>query len=435
MKTHTHVFGNGFRLVYEQSAIPITHIQTFCLLGSAYETDGIRGASHFIEHMCFKGTTHLTEAGQVNRESDKIGAYMNAFTEKEYTCYVVKCDSNYAKHMLHLSSDILLNSVFEKSECEKEEQVVIEENVRFEDDMMDKCLIGLQRLMFSGSALENPIDELAYHKTKRLECSVVHKIYNQFYHPSRMVLSVVSNLSFAAIRRFVESSYFVKTRRPLASIDPPNLCISSQTQPNIRLLPDKTKTTTHIMIGFRFENADRHTMVLLQKIVGGPTSSRLFSLLREKNGLTYTSTVSVELYTTMGAIIVYAETDTRRLIHDTGGKKGVLPTLFAILQDIVKNGVDASEMSLAKQYINGFINTGLDNGGYNCKSNGLAALMYPVEPICPVALTYDRFYKDVTRAQVNAAAKKYFTENNMNICIAGGDLPNEATIRRHSKLI
>ena len=176
-------------------------------------------------------------------------------------------------------------------------------------------------------------------------------------------------------------------------------------------------------------------MVLLQKIVGGPTSSRLFSLLREKNGLTYTSTVSVELYTTMGALIVYAETDTRRLIHDTGGKKGVLPTLFAILQDIVKNGVDASEMSLAKQYINGFINTGLDNGGYNCKSNGLAALMYPVEPICPVALTYDRFYKGVTRAQVNAAAKKYWTPNNMNICIAGGDLPNEATIRRHSKLI
>lgn len=430
----THTYPNGFRLVYEKSNdhVRVTHIQVFCEIGSAYEVDGARGASHFIEHMCFKGTTHIKDSLNLNLEYDKIGAYMNAYTEKQYTCYVVKCESKYVENMIHLTSDMLLNSTFVKGECAKEEKVVIEENSNKADDIENQLYVSLDKSLYAGSAFEHPIDALEYHAVK-LECSTVRDMYNRFYIPNRMVMSVVSDLSYEQVKRFLNKSYFVRSV-PLASIiHAPSKCVTPQTAPTFILKSDPSKHTTHIAIGFRIDSVDRHAVYMLNKILGGPTTARLFRTLREQNGLTYSSSASTDTYGDVGDITIYAETDTTRLLKN-GNDKGVLPLIFDILSDIVKNGVHIDELNLAKSYVAGSINTSLDNGGSKCENNGLSAVLYPSEPICSRSNRFDRYYKAITKDEINEVARKYFTLNNMTVCMAGGKLPSLAHITRIAKL-
>lgn len=96
MTITTHSFQNGFKLVHEKINNNLSSsINVFCDVGSIYEPESLKGASHFIEHMCFKGTKKVPKAKDIYLTYDKIGAYLNAYTEKRYTCYTVKCDSDY----------------------------------------------------------------------------------------------------------------------------------------------------------------------------------------------------------------------------------------------------------------------------------------------------------------------------------------------------
>jgi predicted Zn-dependent peptidase len=135
-KPETYSWPNGFRVIYEKSHVSVndTHIQVFCDVGSAYETDNLRGASHFIEHMCFKGTHKVPTTKELMVNYDRIGAYFNAYTEKRYTCYVLRCDDEYIENSLVIMSEMILNSRFDKKEFVKEQRVVVEENIRDSDD-------------------------------------------------------------------------------------------------------------------------------------------------------------------------------------------------------------------------------------------------------------------------------------------------------------
>lgn len=432
MKTQTHTYPNGFRTVYEQSNAPVTHIHAFCEFGSAYESEGIRGIAHFIEHMCFKGTTHIHNSTKLTFEYDKIGAYMNAFTEKEFTCYVVKCDSDYTENMIHLVSDMMLNSRFKMSDCVKEEQIVIEENSKGNDDTYENLLDTLNRHLFAGSSFEFPIDTLEYHKHKMV-CAQSQRLYNKYYKPSRMVLSVVSNLPYSHMRKIVDTSYFVR-RKENVEIPPLKLCVSPQTEPIFHLTRTPGRNTTYIAIGFRIDaTTDRHVAFMLQKVLGGPTNSRLFKTLREQNGLTYASGALVSTYANLGSIVISAETDSSRLLKN-GSKKGVLPVIFEILSDLFHNGVPNCELQLVKRFLSGSLTTGLEYGELKCRSNGIAMVLYPDEPVCPLSKVYDTYYKDITSAQLHAFTRKYFVPSNMTVCIAS-DKPHSMTdIRKVSIL-
>ena len=118
MTINKFIFPNGFRLIHEisKSNIPVSSIYAFVDIGSVYETENVRGGSHFIEHMCFKGTKQIKTSEQISIEYDKIGSYFNAFTEKRLTCYKVKTQDDYIEHCTVILSDIILNSTFSKKE-------------------------------------------------------------------------------------------------------------------------------------------------------------------------------------------------------------------------------------------------------------------------------------------------------------------------------
>ena len=430
MSVKTHIFPNGLKLIYEKSPgnIPVTQIQAFCSFGSIDEPYGLKGAAHFIEHMCFKGTTAISSSIKLTQTYDKIGAYMNALTYKLYTCYIIKCDSNYTENMVNLVSDMMLNSTLGEKECEKEIQVVIEENSKNGDDSNHALFVELDKLVYKDSIYEPPVDATEFHK-RDFAYSKIRELYKKNYQPDRIVLSVVTDLSFEHIKRIVSSSIFGKAKNngPCKSIV--NGYVPPQYETLYKIIEKKSENTTHLAIGFRIHAEDRHKLVLLKTILGGPMSARLFTVLREENGLTYKSYVTLMVDVNYGDLTIYAESDSTKIMNNGKGKKGVFPLIIGIINDVIKNGVTQSEVDLTKQYLKGSLNTNLDSNESKCKHNGVSALLYPDTPVCPYSKLYDVHYKDISKADIDEVARKYLTKSNMSVCFSGGNTPKLSEIK------
>jgi predicted Zn-dependent peptidase len=430
-----HTFSNGFTLVYQKSTttIPITYINAICDLGPIYEREPNRGLSHLIEHMCYKGTQKIPKPFDLLTKYDNYGAYINAITSKRYTMYKVNCEDQYSKHCIHLLSDIMLNSVFNKKEFEKEHQVVIEESMK--DDENNEYIINVMNdaLIYKNTPFAFEVDCVAYHKKGNLKYQDVVKTYREFYIPPNMILSVVSNLSFSFFVKLVKTTHFAKPSTPqqLATLQSNKQCIhglpyQSGMQNGIQynIKPNKKMDITHLTIAFRvcsqYSAHDKYVLDIVSNLLGGYFSSRLFTVLREENGLTYSSGASTAYTEFMGDFTLFAITDPHKLMKN-GNKKGVLPIIIDILNAIIEGGITSRELSIAKHNLRGKYTlhaNHLENVSiYNCEK----ALLFPDDPssTVPYDKLYDTYYKDINLHDVNTIIRKYFTHNNMNVCVLG----------------
>ena len=436
MPVSTHTYPNGFRLIYEKSngSIPVTNMQIFIDFGSAHETDDSRGSAHFIEHMCFKGTKHIKESKQIQRTYDKVGAYINASTDKRHTRYITKCDSNYVESLMNLFADMLFHSLFRENDCLMEDKIVIEECSSSSDDSAVELVDHSEGLLYNGSPYAYPVDTLAYH-SKPMDCSRMNELYKLFYQPNRMSISIVSDLSLPHIKHMLASSLFTKMKNSSPYKHTINKCIATQSDTAYYIKEKVTDKTTHISLGFRINREDRHAAIVLKTLIGGPMSSRLFIKLREDNGLTYTSSAYVTYYDIYGDLTLYAETDSTKVISNRNGKKGVLPLMIDVINDILKNGVTAEEFEFAKGYLKGTMNGELDNDMLKCKHNGAHLLEYPDEPFYEYAKIYDTYYKNMTLREVDDVARKYFRKDNLSVCLIGGKTPKPNQVKAAIKLM
>ena len=422
-------FDNGFHIVHEKplSNLPITSIQLFCDYGSAYEKDGVRGAAHFIEHMCFKGTRKIPNGKEIFTHYNKIGAYFNANTERRYTRYTITCEDDYVNNCMYILSDMLMNSTFNKKEFEKEKKVVVEENIRNEDDASDIIDVNMNKLLYNGSSYAHEIDTLLFHNTKTLNYNDVFEMYKMFYVPNRMVLSIVSNISYQKINDALKRTYFYKA---------PKICnfnynkyqkitmFSKQDKIEYNIQSKKGLTTLHLSIGFRtspYNSNDKYILNLLSNIIGGNTSSRLFTMLRQDNGLTYKSNCYTNYYEHLGDLTIEIETDYRKILKD-GNKKGIIPLVIGILNDLIKKGVSQSELINTKTNLKGSMTLDLQNVETSAFHNGLDMLMENDTQISYIDL-YDKCYSSITKKQINEMIRKYFIKENMSVCLLGEHVP------------
>ena len=351
-------FPNGFRIIYEKpdSEIPLTSILAFVKLGSIYETDGIRGASHFIEHMCFKGTKRRPNSKIIIKNYDSIGAYFNAYTEKEYTCYEIKCGEEHLANSIRVLSDMMMNSVFDKTEFKKEHDVVIEENIKSQDDSEECIKENSDFLIYEGSSYQYPIDTLSYHKKSGLlKYSDVIKTYQNYYTPNNIVLSIVSHIPFSKLKSILKHTFFMKEFSHTSILSQPILYVEPQREPKYNIKRKTDISTLQLRISFRTcpnSSEDRFILNLLDTIIGTTFSSRLFVILREKNGLTYSCNSSTNYYVHSGDFSILATLNPRKLLKN-GEKKGVLPLIIDLLNDLYKNGVTQEELGLFKGYTKG----------------------------------------------------------------------------------
>ena len=425
-----HTFDNGFRIVHEnpQSKLPITSIQLFCDYGSVNEKDGVRGAAHFIEHMCFKGTQKIPNGKEIFVHYDKIGAYFNANTEKRYTRYIIVCEDDYVNNCIYILSDMLMNSTFNKKEFEKERKVVVEENIRNEDDASDIIDININKMLYKGSSYENEIDTLSFHNAKTLKYEHVFEMYKMFYVPNRMILSIVSNISFQKINEALKRTYFLKT---------PKICnfnynkyqkittLSKQDKIEYNIQNKKGLTTLHLNIGFRtcpHNSTDKYILNIISNIIGGTSSSRLFTMLRQDNGLTYVSNCYTTYHEHLGDLTIEIETDYHKIIKD-GNKKGIIPLVIGMLNDLKKKGVSQSELTNTKSNLKGSMSLELQNVETSAFHNGMSYLM-DNENITSYNNLYDKYYANITKSQVNEIIQKYLIKENMSVCLLGEHVPS-----------
>lgn len=299
---HYKRLDNGIRLIVKQmSGLMSVSMGIIVGTGAAVESDREDGISHFIEHMMFKGTENRT-AFQISDAMDAIGAQVNAFTGKDITCYYAKSTSNHAAEAFGILSDLFLHSVFPEDEMKREKGVVVEEISMNEDTPDDLCLDLLSRAFFGGENYGRNI--LGSKKNVRgFTREDIFAYMGDRYTADNVVISMAGNISVELAEELAEK-YFASL--PASSADKRELCVTLKSE---NLHRKKDIEQVHVAIAYpsmkRYEPLCDATQIM-NAVLGGSMSSRLFQTVREELGLAYTVYSYVTAYEKSGALTVYA---------------------------------------------------------------------------------------------------------------------------------
>jgi predicted Zn-dependent peptidase len=430
---HT-VYPNGFHFVHQKSVhgMPICAIHLFCDVGSAFETDELRGIAHFLEHMLFQGTKSKTEYA-IFQEYDRIGTQFNAFTTKRFTCFYAKCHIDHAERVIHLFTDIMQNSTLEKPKISKEEKVVIQENRNRLNSYNDIAHEKFESIVYKHTTFENAVDDMSYHTDRPfISQSTLKKWYHWFYQPRNMVLSIVSNKRFPFWTTLLFHSNLTKANFRKKSLTQPKRSLSfpiqdstarmPQTEVDIILTTKPASSNTHIIFGFRTVNQYSDTKYRFDMIVHilNGMSGRLFTELRQKNNLVYDVQATSEEEEFSGFFAITTKCDPKNTMK-------VLDTITAICKDLIKHGIKQEEFNIAKNRVFSSHQIMYEDVNTFAKYNGFEYLLFvrnantpthyqktTVEPFQNVS---KRFYEPISVSQINTLIKTYFTSENMIVSI------------------
>jgi predicted Zn-dependent peptidase len=408
----------------------------FVKLGSIYEPDDLRGSSHFIEHMCFKGTTLIPKTKTLFKHFDRHGAYINAFTEKEYTVYTVKCEDEYMEECIHTISDMMLNSTFPKQHFNKEYAVVIEENIKAEDDMPGRLHRLMESVIYENTAYAKPIDDLSFHSTKKvMNYEKTVALYHEYYRPSNMVVSIITNRSISEITRILKKSFFIKDKKSTVDVFPPLVpSVFIERKPSLNIERKPNLSATYLSFSFRTcpkGHSDEYPLYLLSQILGTTFSSQLFTLLREENGLTYHSKCISVFYSQTGHLEIYIEFNPKKLMYNHPGKKpGVLPIIIHFLNNILRNGISQADIDMFKGYLKGNHQILLENSDNICEYNGKKLLLENKSEFISYDKIYEKHYSSITKKEIDRIIQKYIVPGNMSVVMIGSDFPTVNLLKR-----
>lgn len=300
------VLRNGITIVTEK--IPYVRsasISIWIKTGSRFEkTIEENGISHFIEHMVFKGTKNRT-AKEIAEEMDSIGGQLDAFTGREHTCFYAKVMDKHTSKVFNLLSDVILNPRFSVNDIEKEKKVITEEIKMYMDSPDEYIHDMFVKNLWGDHPLGRPIlgNEDAVNKLSR---ESILQFYRKQYSPKNMVIAVAGNIEHSNIVKFVKSY--------LGSWDNGGLTVSIDTPVSNTNCVVETKKLeqVHICIGTKglpYNHKDRYILYVLNDILGGSVSSRLFQEVREKRALAYSISSLHDSYIDTGIFFVYAATN------------------------------------------------------------------------------------------------------------------------------
>ena len=435
---------NGLKIIYEkpQSSIPISSVQVFCNIGSVHFPPELNGIAHFIEHMCFKGTMEHPDFNKIILKYKDFGAQWNGYTTSRYTSYVMKCQDLTLDKCVKYMSEGIMDSKFELSNFKKEEKVVIEENIRNSDNpsyILDKMNT---EMLYENTPFQNIADDISYHK-KKFDYNVVFDFYRRTYIPSNMIVSVTSNLPFPKILSMIKKTHLNRNNREK------QVSLHDQMLPYLLIPPIMNGVkfkifkmnklnTIYLTISFQTCNQynfkDKYILNLISNILCNSTASRLAIILRQKYGLVYDISSSTNYLECGGDFSITTQFNSSSFIHK--GKPSVLPLIIKELNHLIDSGVTQSEIKLSKHNIRGNLLLALENIDTQTTYNGLSYLLLD-EPnkITPYSKIYETYYEPITKAQINACIKKYFSLQRMCVTIVGGHIPSLQIIDRELKII
>jgi predicted Zn-dependent peptidase len=400
------VLPNGLTIISEEMEhIRSVSIGIWIKTGSREEDSKWNGISHFIEHMVFKGTENRS-AEDIARQVDSIGGNMDAFTAKECICFNIKVLDEHLPIALDVLSDLVLRPVFKPEDIERERGVILEE-IKMDEDNPDYLVHEIFTQNFwKNHALGRPI--LGTKETvKRFAPAPVRKLYGERFVPSNIIVSAAGHLKHEQFVKLVAGHFEGmqpgknKFRSPLPKI-----------MPKIVLRNKKSLEQVQICMGvpsYPIAHEERHASYVLNTLLGGGMSSRLFQNIRERQGLAYAIYSDLNPYRDTGCLSVNAGTS-----RETAGK--VVRSIVAEFHKLKSELVPAEELRRAKDQLKGSLMLSLESSTARM-SNLARQEMY-----------FDRFFsmdemmrkiEKVTSEQLKRISEEFFRPEAIAVTILG----------------
>ena len=400
---------NGLRIIIApmKGTNTIT-VLVLCGTGSDHESRELRGVSHFLEHMFFKGTKNRPRAIQIAEELDGIGSVYNAFTSHEITGYFVKAEKAHLGKSLDVLSDIYKHSLLAGEEIEREKQVIVEELHRDLDTPENHIWWIWERLLYK--------DQPAGWDTIGIEETIRSFTREQFvnyfehqYTSANTAVVVAGNFDEATIGDDIAKRFSdIRMGDPMRK--KPDVH-EEQSSPDIYLEYKKTDQT-HLVVGFRGYaglHDSHYAAEILGAVLGSGMSSRMFVRIRERLGLAYTVMSAHESYSNRGFLVTYAGVD----------HKNVEKTIRAVLEEykrIRDEGVSVNELRRVKDQIRGRTSIALE------ASNTVANFVGQEEMVTGRPLTIDEVFdkiEAVTPEDILRVAQEIIAPGRLNLALIG----------------
>ena len=387
---------NGVRIVLENiPTVRSVAIGVWIGTGSRNENVQNNGVSHFLEHMFFKGTKTRT-AREIAESFDSIGGQVNAFTSKEYTCYYAKVLDDNAKYALDVLADMFFHSTFDEEELKKEKNVVYEEIKMYEDTPDDIVHDVLSKATFGDHPLGYPI--LGTEETlATFDGDTLREYMNEHYTPDNVVVSVAGNISEEFIKEIEKLFGTYETGSKKQKFEKPNFM-------DQKLSKQKDTEQAHLCIGFnglQVGHENIYSLIVLNNILGGSMSSRLFQDVREQKGLAYSVFSYHSSYADNGILTVYGGTGSKQLNE-------LFETIQETLATLKSEGITAKELANSKEQMKGSLVLGLESTNSRMSRNGKNELLLGRHRTLDSII---EMVNEVSEESVNTLATQIFTNS------------------------
>ncbi|MCM2421996.1 MULTISPECIES: M16 family metallopeptidase [unclassified Streptomyces] len=354
------VLPGGLRVVTE--TLPTVRSATFGIwvgVGSRDETPALNGATHYLEHLLFKGTKRRS-ALDISSVIDAVGGEMNAFTAKEYTCYYARVLDNDLPLAIDVVCDMLTGSLIRQEDIDAERGVVLEEIAMTEDDPGDQVHDLFTTAMLGDSPLGRPV--LGTVETiNALTRDQVARFYKRHYDPTHLVVAAAGNVDHATVVRQVRKAFEnagALRDTDAVPMDPRSGARTLRTAGRVELLDRRTEQA-HVVLGMpglARTDERRWALGVLNTALGGGMSSRLFQEVREKRGLAYSVYSYTSSFADCGLFGVYAGCQPRRVPE-------VLKICRDELDNVSEHGLTDEELQRAIGQLSGSTVLGLEDTG------------------------------------------------------------------------
>jgi predicted Zn-dependent peptidase len=359
------VLPNGVRVITEEiDYVRSVSVGLWVGAGSRDEREGYEGITHFIEHMFFKGTKNRT-ARDLAESLEAVGGQLNAFTTKEYTCYYAKVLDEDMDLAIDVLNDMFFESLFDEKEIEKEKKVVIEEIKMYEDSPDEIIHDIFSEEVWNDHPLGKPILG-SEESIRNLSREKIMHFLEHHYAPDNLVIAVAGKIKHEDVLNKLVPVYgeFKRGGRRILEGTPKGH--------QVHKMIKKDTEQMHLVLGvpgLGQDDEDMYPMHIVNNILGGGLSSRLFQGIREQRGLAYSVFSYHSTYVDSGLFAIYAGTT-------PSNSEEVVETILAEILDIKNNGITANELERTKAQIKGGLYLGLESASSRMSRLGKTELTY-----------------------------------------------------------
>ena len=394
------VLSSGLRIVTEEEkSVRSAAFGIWVNVGSRDETVSTAGASHFLEHLLFKGTKKRTSL-EISSAIEAVGGETNAFTSKEYTCFYARVIDKDLPLAVDVISDLITSSVVKAVDVDAERKVVLEEIAMRDDDPSDLIHDLFLEKYYGDTPLGRPI--LGTVKSiKGMSRSTVFNYYRNRYKPEDLVVSVAGNVKHKNVVAMVEEAlskddFLDQPKKDFKVRSSPQIKVAGKGE--VTLLERKTEQA-HIVYGVPGVARDdkrRFALSILSSALGGGMSSRLFQEIREKRGLAYSTYAYSQQFAGSGVLSFYVGCKPNKA-------KEAIKIIQSILYDVAENGLTSDEISRAKGAVSGSLVLSQEDTGSRMTRIGKSELVYGQ------VLSFDEILREissVTPEQIKEIARQ-----------------------------